>query len=138
MCFLLHTIALIPFIHLFDLFICTGVIHKLLVFDLPEVGQFSLALNTTVHCHCLHCSLLISSSETLVRHRLSPPPLLSKSHTLAHFGSSEISLITNCKSRLTEWKLILELDSKSTKSHLYSASFCFVFVFCGHHSDRLP
>ena len=33
------------------------------VFHLPEVRQFLLALNTTVHCHCLHCSLLISSSE---------------------------------------------------------------------------
>ena len=46
------------------------------------MGQFTLVLNTTLHCHCLYSLLLISSRETPAQHRVSPLAL-SKRHTLA-------------------------------------------------------
>ena len=79
---LILTVVLILFIHLFIdlyhyLFIHSFVLELFLnlVFDLPEVGQFSLALNTplwTAIVFIARCSFL--ALKTPAQHRLSPPP----------------------------------------------------------------
>ena len=73
-----------------------------------------------IYSFTLHCSLLMSSNETLAQHRPSPP--FFPKGTLWW----QLSKVTS-KSRPTEWKLTLGLEL--SLQVLFRAS-----LICGHHS----